>query len=366
VAHLGLWLASLPHMPSWLVLALLGATLLLGQVVVPAAAGADPGAGGDPAHADPGEGGADPNDAGGDPDDGEGRAAAAGDEDDPEGDSDEDDDRDLDALPEQNIRTRYRRSRRTWRKVEPLVTRLRTDDGRYITPRDLDDTFQAARDMREIEQLLEGNPDLMSAILDARAGRRPKAGAAAEAAAAEAFNEAGVPFDTTDENGKFFLQLARDVHEMKRENTRLREQLGQVTQRDAHRTVAQIETAWKGRTLNAVRDLPEEYKLAVVNVVQARFDVLKAQRQLHRVRPDDIIAKAIEPYRRYIKGRTRAAAAGAQARATNNQQRPGAVTRGTSAARSTDTNSQRKETIRDARKSFFARVGGTPSPGGRT
>jgi hypothetical protein len=365
VTVLALWLSLPSHLGVLVLMAALSALAAVAQVVVPPG-GAGPGGDGDPNPGDggdPGGDGADPAD-GGDPDAG-GRTAAGRDGADPDDDGGDDDD--IDALPEQNVRTRLRRLQRTVReRHDPILGRFRGPDGRLMDARQVDDMLSRARDMEQFEQVFQNRPDLLQQVLEAAQGKGGRAAqAAAQEVLEEAFDDANIPFETETESGKYLRNLAKTVHELKAENKRLAGQLGQVNEREGTRTLASIENAWKSRTLAAIKDLPEEYKLAVVDRVQARFDVLRANRQLGRVRPDEIIRKALEPYQRLLKGRSRTAVAGQQARATNNQQRPAAVTRGTAVARPGDTNNSGKETIRDARKSFFARTGSQPLPGGR-
>lgn len=365
------WLTGSSQMGALALMAALSAVALFAQVTVPdggAGAGDDPGGPDASGGADPG---ADPTDrAGADGDDPDRHAAGGGDGDDPGGGDPDDVDDGIDTLPEKNVRTRLRRLERAFKTRHQPILSLFTDPrtGQLLDPRDVAAMTTRARDMEELEVILQENPKLTRQILDIREGKGGgRAGdAAVDAALEDAFNEAGVPFETDSDSGKYLLGLAKDVHELKRENKKLLAQLGEVNQRDGARTMQSVETAWKSRTLAECADLPEELKALAVPAVQARFAALRASRQLGRIDARRLIAEIVAPYRKLAKGRTRTAAADAQRRATNNQQRPNAVTRGTGPARPGDSNTpKRGETIRDAKKSFFERVGGSATPGGR-
>jgi hypothetical protein len=370
--------ASLPHGGLFALIAALAALGVMARVEVPAG-GADPGAGGDPnpgSGGDPGSGGGDPADDRVDdfadlvPRDSDDRHADAGDGD----DDDEDDDADLPAEVRDDpkrLRTRLRRTQRQLAPARPILDRLRDPrTGRLMDERTVDTVLSRARDMEALEALIDKNPELARIIAAASSGKPISASEAATVAAAAgqgdagAFNEEDLPFDTSTDSGKFFATLARRVHEQDATIRRLNDQLGQVNQRDVARTVRQVEGEWKTQTIAAANRLPEQFRHTFANAVYRAFELAKRDRSLGRVSVRDVIARELQPYARYVRQQQRGDAAAAQRRATNNNNRPGPVTRGTAPARPDDSN-RGAGTIRDARQSFFKRIGATPTPGGR-
>lgn len=322
-------------------------------------AGADgAGAAGD----DDGAGGAAGDDDGGDPDDEERQAAG--------GDPDDDDENDEAGLPENVrndpkwLRTQRRKLQREVAPLRPLKDRLRGPDGRFLTADELDRRFGKARDMEEFESLLSEQPDLVQIILDRKAGKgRPAAAGADEDAFQDPFaDDAAVPWDVTTDTGRAFRDLfrnqAKENHALKQSLRRLERSLGDVTTRETTRTLAQHEDHWRAAVRTAATQLPAEARQAFADAVRGVFEVAKRDKTLGRLNVQQVIERYVTPYRKAAKGQQRTNAAGQQRRAEGNRQLPRSGAPGrTSVATANDTNKPGAGTIKDAKKSFYERLG---------
>lgn len=302
-------------------------------------------------------------DDGGSDADGSRRAAGGGDDPD-------DDDPDAD-LPEdirndpKRLRTHLRRTQRQFGRVRPIAERFRDPaTGQYMQPQQIDRVLGRAQDMEELETFFNDHPDVVQLIMEKRRGGR--GAAAAEDAFVDPFaNPADLPWDTETPEGKKFLELFRDGaksnHELRTQIKRLEKQLGQVDQRDTARTIGGIEANWKTQTLEAAKKVPQEYRETFVNSVWRSFELAKTRRQLGKVRVDQVLERELKPYVRASRGAQRTNVAGAQQRAEHNTTIPRPGARGsTSAAGPADSN-KGVGTIRDGKKSFFARLGMAPT-----
>lgn len=322
------------------------------------------GAGGDAGSDDHSDGNGGPDDAGeagaGDDagDDDQARGAA--------GTDDDDDDEDAGLSPEvrddpKRLRTHRRRLQRQLSAVRPIAERFRGPDGKFLDARQVDTIVSRARDMEEFEQLFEQHPDLLQEIIARKRGGAKGKPAAAAAAAGDEFDESALPFETESKQGKFFANMARQLHDSQRLTRQLSEQLTQFQRTDTTRTVAQIETTWKTATLKAAEQVPEVSRRTFVNAVHRAFELAKVRGQLGRANVQRILEQELEPYVRANRGKARQDAAGAQRRAEHSTTVPRPGNRGqTTAASPSATN--KVGTIRDGRKSFFERQGMTPPP----
>lgn len=299
-------------------------------------------------------------------DDGEaaGDTHAAGGDDDPD-DVDSDLPQEIRDDPKR-LRTHLRRTQRQMGRVRPIAERFRDNaTGQFMQPQQIDRILGRAQDMEELETFFGDNPDIVQAILDRRKGGRRGATAAAEDAFVDPFaKEDELPWDTATPEGKKFLELFRDnakaQFELRQEIKKLHGQLGQVNQRDTARTLGGIEATWKSSTLAAAAKVPEHFRESFVTNVWRAFELAKRSGGLGKVRVQQVLERELKPYLRSAKGEQRRTAAGAQERAEHNTTiaRPGSRA-ATSVADPKASN--KVGTIRDARKSFFERIGMSPT-----
>jgi hypothetical protein len=325
-----------------------------------AAATAD--SGGAPA----GGGAAEPTDDGGDLDDGgadDGPLDAGAD-----GDPDADEDlreleEDLAQLPpeaqQKRIRTRYRRASRQLRTVRPIAEMFRDPSGRFLPADEVQRIVHDARDMREVNAFLTEHPDLMQQMLERRrggGGRKPEAPTAFQDPFAD---EAALPLDMTNEASRFVVQHLRDA---RRENFELRQMLedirrgvGGMQQTEAERRLADTETTWRTSTLEAAQraGLDERSRQLFVNAVWKSFELAKARNILGRVDLKQVITRELKPY----AGQRRRQVADTQTRAQHATTVPRPAGRGQTAAASAQDTNKSAGTLKDARKSFFERIG---------
>lgn len=348
------------------------AVMAFGWVGVP-----DAGAGGGVVEGVGGEDG----DAAGDGDAGEGGAEGdetqhTGEEGEDAFDEDVDDGIDDTTLPDdvknhpkfKQLRTWNRRRQRQLSALRPIVDHFRDRNSR-LSPQEITRLISRAQDMEELEPLFGQHPDLVQTILERKAGKGRQAAADPDEAFVDPFaDETKAPFDTTTESGRVLLALFRDnaktSHDQKIALRRLERQLGTVAERDTTRTIGEVEGRWKTATLDAIKGLPDAEQRAVVAIVQTKFDLAKERRQLGSINPRQIIEQAIAPFKRAAKGQQRRTVAGQQQRAERNTTLPRANGSGrTAAASANDSNTKNSGTIKDARKSLFARLGMGAPPG---
>lgn len=362
-------LTVLTHTPSLVsLLAVFTALAVLGIVAGTPTDGTPGGEEGTPASGDAGSNGSEDGTRDGDENrgsdaDGDRRAA---------GGDDDDDDVDQDLPPEirddpKRLRTHLRRTQRQFGRVRPIAERFRDPStGQYMQPQQIDRVLGRAQDMEELETFFAENPDIVQGIVARRQAGGRRGGATPEDAFVDPFaNEDDLPWDTKTPEGKKFLELFRDGaksnHDLKTQIKRLEGQLGQVNQRDTTRTIAGIESAWKTSTLAAAAKVPEQYRETFVNSVWRTFALAKAQRQLGKVQLRDVIERELKPYVRAARGAQRTTAAGAQRAAEHNTTIPRPGARGSTSAAGPNDSNKSVGTIRDGKKSFFARLGMAPT-----
>lgn len=306
---------------------------------------------------------------------GDGEEAGAGGATHDDDDELDDDERDREELlqtltpeeREKRVRTWNRRQARQLKHALPIAERFRDREGRFLPMEEIDRRLIRAREMDEFDEFLRENDDLVPLILDRKNGKKKGRTAAAGGDDDEAFqdpfaDETKVPWDTASESGRAFLELfrrgAKENHELKQTLRRLERSLGDVTQRETHRTLAQHEDLWRSAVRAAAAQIPEPSRQAFADAVRGVFEVAKRDRTLGRLNVQQIIKGYLTPFQKAAKGQQRTNAAGQQRRAEGNRTlpRPGGPGR-TTVASPQDSNNKKNETIRDARKSFFVRLG---------
>lgn len=300
------------------------------------------------------------DDAGGD----HGRHAAADDDADPEDDG---------LAPEvandpKRLRTRLRRLQRQMRPFRDVEGQLRDQSGRLLTPQEINRRFSLAQDQEELNAFFAEHPDTLEQILER------KRGGGRRAAAVEEFTDpfadpSKLPFDVTDEAGKFFVEQfraqAKENFDLKQMLKRIEQGLGGVQQQTQQERLTRTEQAWKENTLTAAKTagLSADDTVDFVNNVYRDFRLAGAEKKLDKADLRAVIARNLRPFARHAAGRSRGQAAQQQRTAQRNGERPQPQRQGAPTTAQATTNN--RETIRDGRKSFFARAGQAPPAGRR-
>lgn len=357
----------LTHSMSMSVLVAVFTALAVVGIVAGAPSGGADGDAGEAAGGDAAQGdSADTSQSGTEDQDGDaapGDRRAAGNDDDDEDDTDRD-------LPEEirndpkRLRTHLRRTQRQFGKVRPIAERFRNPTtGQYMQPQEIDRVLGRAQDMAELETFFADHPDVVQTILEKRRGGKGAVAAAEDTFQDPFANPADLPWDTETPEGKKFLELFRDgarhTHELRQHIKRLEGQLGQVNQRDTTRTLAGIENTWKSATLAAAARVPDHLRESFVTNVWRAYELAKHTKALGRVQVQQVLERELKPYLRAARGAQRQTVAGAQRSAEHNNNIPRPGTRSNGAANPKDSN--KAGTIKDARKSFFDRVGMNPT-----
>lgn len=319
-----------------------------GAAVVEGAAG-DPGGAADPADGDHGA------DAGAADD--PARPADSGDLDDDDADDDV-----INTLPEQQLRTRHRRTQRWLKKVRPLVERLRGPNRQFMGLDELDRALDDSRQYRQIDSVLTRSPEAVQLLmreqqrLDALdRGERPAAEAELED---QPFNEQEWEFETDTAQGKRFLAMAKQQHEDNRTLRRLlREVQGVQT---GFRTQARTtnEQQWKTATFNAAQEIDDPTaRRWFISGMFNRFDSLERTNKLQTVNLGRLIDDELKDIRAAKRGKTRQTTT----RQSETVARNAALPRTPAPGRTTPAGSDgkpKRETMQDASKGFLSKYAG--------
>jgi hypothetical protein len=266
---------------------------------------------------------------------------------------------------EKRIRTWNRRTSRQLRSLRPVAELLRDPrNGQLLPPDEVRRRLSAAEDMAELNALFEQHPDLVGEILKRRNGGGREAAAPKAAEYQDPYADANaLPFDMEQEASRYLVDQLRAGHKERFDLRQRLEQLNnaveQLTQGDQRRTLAQVEDHWKNQTLAAAKraGLDERQTSAFVNSVYKTFRLAKAEKRLGRIKVAEILERELAPY----KGQRRTVVTDQHRRAANaaNAPRPGGSGQRTAA---TPNETNKTGTIRDARKSFFERLGQSAPP----
>lgn len=248
-----------------------------------------PGAAGDAAGSDPVNGGAGDSPAGGDVDAGdegdpEGQHASGADPDDDEDEDDPDTREDGEWTPERikKVTTKLKKLQRRDRRFAPTRSRLAELRERGVS---LDDVLYGHRQYGELSQQIARNPNLRKLVTgDIAAEEREETRAPAE----PDFDEAGLPFDPNENpTNRYFADLAKSNHELRRELKKLAGRIDSSDGRDAQRIEGEERRTWKGAIDAAAGTIKDEqarmwFKDAMVLAYQDRGK--------HRRTPQQMIA----------------------------------------------------------------------------
>lgn len=275
----------------------------------------------------------------------------------------------LEALPpeerEKRVRTWNRAASRKLRKLTPIAEALRGSDGRFLPAHEVTRLRQDAEDMRELNSFFQSHPDLVQQILERKNG---KGGRRADAPATDFqdpfADEASLPLDMSNEASRFVIThlrtAAKTIHELKQELAAVKGLTGPLQQAEAQRRDADVESKWKGSTLEAARGagLDERQQRVFVNAVWKSFELAKARNVLGRVDMKKVIQRELQ----LLGAGRRRAVADTGRRAERVTQIPRPAGRGNAAATTPADTNKSTGTIKDARKSFFSRLGQAATP----
>jgi hypothetical protein len=275
----------------------------------------------------------------------------------------------LAALPpaerDKRVRTWNRRDARKLARVNPIAEVLRDPTtGKFLPREEVERMRRDALDMRELNQFFTENPDVVRSIMERRAngGRRDEA---AKPTWQDRFADPEkLPLDMTNPASQFVVEQLRALDKQNFELRQLLEEtrrgVGTLHQTDAERRVAAVENTWKTAALSAAdrHNLDARERAIFVGSVWKTFELAKARNLLGRVKPDDIIAKELKNF----GGARRRAVADTTRRATHATTVPRPAGAGHTAAAGPRETNRQAGTIKDARRSFFDRLGQSAPP----
>lgn len=285
-------------------------------------------------------------------------AAAPIGEDDHDDDAAPTDDDVADHLPETQLRTRHRRTQRFVQRLRPIADRLRDPaTGRLMPVERVDQMVRNASEFEVIDRILKASPKAVQALMDAQRELEGGTAAAGGAPAVEeppAFNEADWPFETETPEGKRLLQQAKQQHDLVGLVQQLQRQIADQQTQAQTRQVGEVEQQWKQQTFTAAAEVDELYRPMFVNAVAAQFQLLKASGQLTRASVKDVIDRQLATVRQAKKTQTRQTLTRQSATVAANASLPATPRPGTVVPAS-GSQTTKRETIADAKKSFLGR-----------
>jgi hypothetical protein len=292
-----------------------------------------------------------------------------------DGDGGDDDDEELsereallDALPveerEKRVRTWNRATSRKLKKLAPIAELMRGPDGRFLPPHEVQKMRQDATDMRELNAFFAEHPDVVQQILERKKGSAGTGQPPASTYQDPYADEEKLPLNMQDEAARFVVQQLRNLdktnHDLREELAALKGVAGTIQQNDVQRSMAAVENHWKTSTQAEARrqGLDERQTAMFINSVWKTFELAKAQKILKRVDMKQVFARELK----LLGVSRRRTVADTARRAERVTQIPRPAGRGqTAATTATDTN-KNAGTIKDARKSFFTRLGQSATP----
>lgn len=286
------------------------------------------------------------------------------------GGDDADDEAFVNSLPEANLRTRVRRGQRYRKQVDPLVNLLRGADGKFLPPQEVNRILANSREFENFDRILRGGGEkgrkALQALMEADAELRNGGQAAAAEDEHPAFDEAAFeqawPYEFESKEGRAFFERqkaeAKRTHALEGDVKKLTRLVTGVQQHTAQQTFSAVERDIKATVFAAAEELPLEYRETFVVGAKAQFDLLRQAGKLSAPAMKAVIDRMLAPVRAANKKQGRGAAAKASAMAAGNGALPKTPRPGTVApASGTNTNTNKRETIKDASRSFFQRVG---------
>jgi hypothetical protein len=226
----------------------------------------------------------------------DGAQPPAGSDDDDEDDDDPDLREDAEVSPERlkRITAKLSKLKRRDRAFRVERARLRELRAQGVS---LDDLIHGTRQHRHLAEQIANNPTLRKLVhgdeADDPATRREPPAREPDPDDAD-FDETALPINANDsEVNKYFVDLARDHHELKRTAKQLQARLDAMEGKDTARTVAEQQRVeveekrtWKGAIDAAAKDLPKAFQNVFKDAMTAAFH----GRRQHKQTPQQIIA----------------------------------------------------------------------------
>lgn len=313
------------------------------------------------------DGGDDDGGAGGEGDEGAGEARRAAEELDDRTPDEREQDELIDRLePEERVkrlRTWARRGSRNWKKAAPYLEVFRGRGGALPTPDEIRRQLADAQDMAELNAFFAEHPDVLQTVLERKNGKgKGKKAEEDDAPFQDPFADVSkLPFDATDDAGRFFVDqfrgLAKTNHELRQELRRLNGQVTGVAQSTQNDRLAADEVQWKDQTLSAAKSSNLDDRETRQFVANVYADFRLARLEGRKVNPRDVIRRHLAFFAPLAASRTRRAAGdtGRRVQTTRDVRPPHRQ----GAAATAQTKDGKRETLKDARDSFFTRAGRT-------
>jgi hypothetical protein len=282
-----------------------------------------------------------------------------------DGTDDADDDAFVNSLPEANLRTRMRRAQRFRREANPVVNLLRDPQtGKLYPAEHVTRLLANAREFENLDRLLRSDPKLVQSLMDADArlrGGGPPAGQDEHPPFDAAAFEQAWPYEIESKEGRAFFERqraeAQRTHALEGDVKQLRKLVTGVQQDRSQETFSKVETESKALVFTAAEEVDPVYRQAFITGARAQFDLLRATNRLTRAAMQAAIDRMLEPVRAAKKKQTRTTAARQSEMAAGNGNLPRVPRPGTVQPASGEPTTKR-ETIKDASKSFLARYAG--------
>jgi len=254
-------------------------------------------------------------------------------------DDDSDDDDDYSDVPF-NEHPRFKALTRKLSKTKKQLARFRPLAER-VKDVNVDELSLKARTADQLQEVLSKNPKLRQQMLEAMA--RPDAGNEPEPE--PEFDPSKLPFDTSDESGKFFAAWRKEFLDLKKENARLAGELKSIRETGAQQQRAVEVRSWKSAVEAAQAHVPEHFREMFNDAVYGAFR--EAKERGVRLDPQKVIDHYLKKAGINKGTQAKASAAAAQRIAEQNKKLPQQPAKpGVAAAAKGD----RKETVADVSK----------------
>lgn len=178
------------------------------------------------------------------------------------------------------IRSAHNKLKRRFGKAAPTLRALR-----QAGVQDVAELLSKARQYDEFSQVIQSNPQVRRALYDLEGASEPKPAPAADAD--EKFDRSKLPFPVSDDDplSVFMATLAEQVHDLKRENGRLRQTV--TTDLTGRRQAAEVRErdSWNTAVTAAEQELPAPFRKVFRDAMVTAF----RERHRHRQPVDKII-----------------------------------------------------------------------------
>jgi hypothetical protein len=252
-------------------------------------------------------------------------------------DDDDSDDDDYSDVPF-NEHPRFKALTRKLSKQRKQLAKFRPVAER-VKDLNVDELSMKARAGDQLQEVLARSPKLREQFMKAMA--EPEAGDAPE----PEFDPSKLPFDVSDDSGKFFAGFYKEFLEMKKQQAALQSHVRRTGESSAAETRARDSRLWKQATAAAEAQVPEPYREMFHDAVYSAFR--DARERNVRIDPQRVIDHYLKKMGGNKGNQSKASLAAAQRIAEGNKQLPRQPQHpGTGATAKGD----RKETVADVNR----------------